>query len=374
MKRPSATIGIATVHRNGLIQSPMGLNNNHNNSMIRQPPNKMAKLESDDGNKGFEENQFLEKILEILRKFWGLDGLSSTSNGGSTINLQQKLLSSSQESLQQALQKNPELAFNLQSFASLYSIDPVLMAQAASNLSAGFPSLQKLAPTDLQRLVNNQSSSTFPQGLLLASQQLAASLAASQTLTTTTTTSKSHQNNLPQQQQNIPFKNRRWCNMHAVIAHEIAKHQANTTTKKSSTSLCVGRAPSTNSTLTTTPTIGIAGPGTGSLTSGNSDAAAAAQLQQQANLLNALQQQQQNALNSNSLAASLLAQFSSGGGGGYSNINNNNSFNNSNNSGLSTLAAAAAIAAPVLAPPSLPPQQQQPQPPPALPTNNSSLN
>uniref|UniRef100_A0A915NJW3 Uncharacterized protein n=1 Tax=Meloidogyne floridensis TaxID=298350 RepID=A0A915NJW3_9BILA len=52
MKRPSATIGIATVHRNGLIQSPMGLNNNHNNSsLIRQPPNKMAKLESDDGNK-----------------------------------------------------------------------------------------------------------------------------------------------------------------------------------------------------------------------------------------------------------------------------------------------------------------------------------
>lgn len=39
------------------------------------------------------------------------------------------------------------------------------------------------------------------------------------------------------------------------------------------------------------------GPGTGSLTSGNSDAAAAAQLQQQAHLLNALQQQQ-NALSS----------------------------------------------------------------------------
>ena len=50
MKRSSATIGIATVHRNGLIQSPMVLNNS---ALLRQqqPPNKMTKLDQDDSNK-----------------------------------------------------------------------------------------------------------------------------------------------------------------------------------------------------------------------------------------------------------------------------------------------------------------------------------
>ncbi|KAF7639519.1 hypothetical protein Mgra_00000848 [Meloidogyne graminicola] len=51
MKRSSATIGIATVHRNGLIQSPMNLNNS---GLIRQqqpPPNKIAKIDQDENNK-----------------------------------------------------------------------------------------------------------------------------------------------------------------------------------------------------------------------------------------------------------------------------------------------------------------------------------
>lgn len=301
IKRPaSAVVGIAAEHNcgknNRLIQSPL-----NNLTTVMPPATKMPKTEPDATAEVYGNRALLIGIAVSSAANGNDVTLSSIhdsnyANSNRTFNPQHHLTNSTldnvahrkvsdnlisltsnnisngqnnfsrQDQLQQAFSKNPDLAYNFhQSLATLYSIDPSLMTKATAKFEPGYPlSIQQ--PNDCSSKVTNYPTAEIPNNSITHSQNVISELGTSTTSSALegmpsfpygvplasqlATLAASQSTKLPlvgssqqkQQSQLIPFKSGRWCNMHAVIAHEIEKHQ--NATKKSDKM----------------PSIGIAGP------------------------------------------------------------------------------------------------------------------